>query len=269
MPDAVLDTVDRFLRSHNPALGGQPIACLVSGGADSTCLLHALRALGLDVRAVHVHHGVRGAAALADAEHCRRVLGAEVVSVCPERGTEAELRGLRYRATSHHPLRATGHTLDDQIETILYRIVSSGATRGIRAHRRDGVLRPLLEVTRAQTHGYCAAHGLAVREDATNPDTKRGLIRAEILPALRRLDPRAEANLAALAAREPLLPRGLERALASLLESRAGSATADLGRGMRAVREYDELRLEGAAERCRIFWWTRRFRAHDVTTGRS
>ena len=55
---------------------GGDVTCLVSGGADSTCLWHGLRALGYDVSAVHVHHGVRGAAADADAEHCRTVLDA-------------------------------------------------------------------------------------------------------------------------------------------------------------------------------------------------
>jgi tRNA(Ile)-lysidine synthetase-like protein len=71
------------------------------------------------------------------------------------------------------------------------------------------------------------------------------LIREEILPLLRRLHPGADRNLLSLADGEPRLPRALERTLADLLSSTAGSKEADLGRGMRAVREYDELRLEG------------------------
>jgi tRNA(Ile)-lysidine synthetase-like protein len=248
VPTEILDAIDRFLRTHGLDDGDEPIACLVSGGADSTCLWHALRALNYDVRAVHVHHGTRGEDADADAEHCRRTMGAEIVRVRPGSGSEAELRALRYRATAHHPVRATGHTFDDQIETVVYRIVSSGSTRGIRPRRGDGVVRPLLEVTRTQTVRYCVANGLVVREDATNPGTKRGQIRSHVLPALRLLDPRADANLAALAGREPLLPRTLERTLAGLIESREGTARADLGGGVRAVREYDELRLEGAVE---------------------
>jgi len=223
------------------------VTCLVSGGADSTCLWHALRALGYDVSAVHVHHGVRGAAADADAEHCRAVLDAEIVHVEPAR-TEAAMRDLRYAATGRFGLRATGHTASDQIETVLYRIASSGSTRGIRVRRDDGVVRPLLDVTREETSAYCAAHGLEVTIDATNPETARGLIRDGILPLLRQLHPGADANLRALGNERPRLPRALEASLLDLLASRAGTKRADLGDGTRAVREYGTLRLEGRLE---------------------
>jgi tRNA(Ile)-lysidine synthetase-like protein len=226
---------------------GGEIVCLVSGGADSTCLWHVLGALGYEVSAVHVHHGVRGEAADEDAEHCAAMLGAKVIRVEPT-ATEAAMRDQRYAATAGLGLRATGHTATDQVETVLYRLVSSGSTRGIKPRREDGVVRPLLCVTREETAAYCRHHGLAIRHDETNAGTKRGLVRHEILPLLRRLDPRADANLLALAEREPQLPRAVERSLARLLSSRDGSASADLGRGVRAVREYDVLRLEGAIE---------------------
>jgi tRNA(Ile)-lysidine synthase len=171
------------------------------------------------------------------------VLGAEVALV-PPAPTEAAMRELRYGVRADR-LRATGHTASDQLETVLYRLVSSGSTRGIKARREDGVVRPLLRVRREETAAYCAAHGLPVRQDASNAQTKRGLIREELLPLLRRLDPRAEANLLALADAPPRLPRALERSLVELLSSREGTKTADLGGGVRAVREYDTLRLEG------------------------
>jgi len=221
--------------------------CLVSGGADSTCLWHALSALRYDVSAVHVHHGVRGAAADADADHCATVIGARVIQVEPA-ATEAAMRDLRYAATEGLGLRATGHTASDQVETVLYRIVSSGSTRGIKVRREDGVVRPLLAVTRDETTAYCVEHSLPIRVDATNPETSRGLIRDEILPLLRRLHPGAEANLLALGEGRPRLPRGLEASLAELLASRAGTKAADLGGGVRAVRAYDTLRLEGTLE---------------------
>ena len=78
-----------------------------------------------------------------------------------------------------------------------------------------------------------------VRIDATNPETARGLIRDEILPLLRRLHPGADANLRALGEERPRLPRALEASLVDLLASRAGSKAADLGGGVRAVREYE------------------------------
>jgi tRNA(Ile)-lysidine synthase len=239
----VLERIAAQIHAHALIARGGDVTCLVSGGADSTCLWHALGALGYRVSALHVHHGVRGADADADAEHCRTLLGAEVVHV-PPAATEAAMRELRYGVHTDR-LRATGHTASDQVETVLYRLVSSGSTRGIKPKREDGVVRPLLRVRREEAAAYCAAHGLAVREDASNASTKRGLIREELVPLLRRLDPRAEANLLALAEAPTRLPRALERSLVELLSSREGTKTADLGGGVRAVREYDTLRLEG------------------------
>jgi tRNA(Ile)-lysidine synthase len=195
-----------------------------------------------------VNHCLRGAESDEDARYCRDVLGAEIVSLTqsePRPPTEAELRTIRYRLTEGRGLRATGHTASDQVETVLYRLVASGTTRGIKPKREDGVVRPLLPLWREETEAYCREHGLPFRVDSTNADTKRGLVRNEILPLLRRLHPGADANLLALADEETRLPRALERSLAELLSSTAGTKYADLGHGVRAVREYDTLRLEG------------------------
>jgi tRNA(Ile)-lysidine synthase len=240
----VLERIAGAIRRLDLIRPGEKVTCLVSGGADSTCLWHALRELGYRISAVHVNHGLRGAESEADARHCRDVMGAEVV-VAPHATTEAELRELRYGLTEGHGLRATGHTASDQVETVLYRLVSSGNARGMRALREDGVVRPLLEVWREETEAYCRDQGLPFRDDSTNADTTRGLIRNEILPLLRRVHPGADANLLALATERPHLPRALERSLLELLSSRAGSKTVDLGGGLRAVREYGALRLEG------------------------
>ena len=239
--------VEAQIRAHRLIEPGAEVACLVSGGADSTCLWHVLGELGYRVAAVHVHHGLRGEEADADARHCAEALGAAIVSVEPAR-TEAELRDRRYSATAGYGLRATGHTASDQIETVLYRIVSSGSTRGIRPRRADGVVRPLLTVWREETERYCRAHGLPWRADTTNPSTKRGLIRERLLPLLEELDPRARRSLLALGAERPRLPRRLEASLAELLASLEGQRSVDLGGGLRAVRTYDTLRLEGVVE---------------------
>jgi tRNA(Ile)-lysidine synthase len=243
----LLERTEAFIRANDLISPGGEVTCLVSGGADSTCLWHALGELGYRVAAVHVHHGVRGAEADADADHCRELMGAAVIEA-PPAATEAELRDLRYGLTEGRGLRATGHTVSDQVETVLYRLVASGSTRGIKVRREDGVVRPLLAVWRDETEAYCRDHGLEVRTDATNPQTKRGLIREEILPLLRRLHPGADANLLALASDEPRLPRALERSLVELIASRDGSRAVDLGSGIRAVREYDTLRLEGEVQ---------------------
>jgi tRNA(Ile)-lysidine synthase len=241
----VLDRVEAHIRANGLIEPGGEVTCLVSGGADSTCLWHVLRALGYRARALHVHHGLRGGEADADAEHCAGALDARVVHAPPV-GTEAELRELRYALTADAGLRATGHTASDQVETVLYRIVSSGSTRGIRARRGDGVVRPLLPLWREETEAYCRANGLEWRVDSSNDETKRGIVRERILPLLEELDPRARANLLALASAPPRLPRRLEASLVELLSSREGTRSADLGAGIRAVRSYDVLRLEGS-----------------------
>jgi tRNA(Ile)-lysidine synthase len=222
---------------------GGDVVCLVSGGPDSTCLWHALGALGYRVEALHVNHRRRGAESEEDAAFCRERLGAEVV-VADGRGLgEAALRDLRYSFRTER-LRATGHTASDQVETVLYRLVASGSTKGIKPRREDGVVRPLLGLWREETEAYCRAEGLDYRVDTSNPDTIRGLIRGEILPLLRKVHPGADRNLLALAGERPRLPRRVEETLAALLASRHGSAAADLGGGVRAIREYDRLSLE-------------------------
>ena len=242
--------VESTIRRYELIPPGAKVTCLVSAGADSTCLWHVLRELGYRVAAVHVAHGLRGAESTEDASFCRDVLGAEVVPGHAEShgSFESALRAIRYEATEAHGLRATGHTASDQVETVVYRLVSSGTAKGIKPKREDGVVRPLLDVWREDTVQYCGEHGLAYRVDSSNADTKRGLIRDEILPLLRRLHPGADRNLLALAGERPRLPRELERTLVALLSSSEGSKSADLGTGVRAVREYGEVRLEGRVQ---------------------
>jgi tRNA(Ile)-lysidine synthase len=239
----LLERIEAHIRRHDLVAPGGEVTCLVSGGADSTCLWHALNELGYHVSAVHVNHGLRGRESEEDAAFCRDVLGAEVI-VAPPANTEAELRDLRYSLTARHELRATGHTASDQVETVLYRLAASGSTRGIKVRREDGIVRPLLTVWREETEAYCREQGLEYRTDSSNPDTLRGLIRDEIVPLLRRLHPAAEENIARLADERPRLPRGVEDTLLALLASRDGSKSADLGGGVKAVREYDTVSLE-------------------------
>jgi tRNA(Ile)-lysidine synthetase-like protein len=239
----VLQRIEALIRRHELIEPGGEVVCLVSGGADSMCLWHALGELGYRVSAVHVNHGLRGSDSEADAAFCRDRLGAEVIAAPPGE-TEAELRDLRYELTAGRGLRATGHTASDQVETVLYRIAASGSLRGIKPRREDGVVRPLLGVWREETEAYCSENGVETRVDASNPDTLRGLIRYEIVPLLRRLHPAAEENIRRFADERPRLPRGMEETLLELLSSRDGSKSRDLGRGIRAVREYDRVSLD-------------------------
>jgi tRNA(Ile)-lysidine synthase len=240
--------LERRVEAHIRALDlipeGGAVTCLVSGGADSTCLWHLLGRLGYAVTALHVNHHLRDAESEDDARFCAELLGAEVVDAPPQgRGTEEELRDLRY-AVAPDRLRATGHTASDAVETILYRLATSGTTQTIKPRREDGVVRPLLPLWRAETEAYCAAHDLPFRSDSSNADTTRGLIRTELLPLLRRLHPAAEENLLAAARTPARLPRGLEQTLLALIADRSGTRHADLPGGIRATRSYDELTLE-------------------------
>jgi tRNA(Ile)-lysidine synthase len=232
------ERVEVFIRQHELIESRGVVTVLVSGGADSTCLWHVLRELGYGVSALHVNHGLRGADSEDDARFCHEVLGATVVD--GKGGTsEAELRRIRYGFATDR-LRATGHTISDQVETIIYRLVTSGNAKGISVKRDDGVVRPLLCVSGDETRRYCESEGLSFREDTSNSDTVRGLIRNEVLPLLRRIHPAADANLLrALERRESLPP-----ALAELLSSPLGSKRVDLGGGVQAVREYERLWLE-------------------------
>lgn len=246
-PAALRARIADHVAAHGLLEPGAPVVALVSGGADSTCLWHALGALGYRVSAVHVDHCLRGEESEADARHCRELLGAEVIAApVPVPATEAALRDLRYGLTARFGVRATGHTAADQVETVLYRLVSSGVAKGIKARREDGVVRPLLTLWREETEAYCRAVGLPFRADSSNRDTKRGLVRDEVLPLLRRLHPGADANLLGLAGSAAPLPAPIERAVAELLERRVGSARIDLGSGLVAAREYDRIWLERA-----------------------
>ena len=249
--------VEADIREYNLIPKGGEVVCLVSGGPDSTCLWHVLRTLGYTVSALHVDHGLRGDESEEDAHFCREVLGAEVVDGRGGR-TEDELREIRYRFATDR-LRATGHTASDQVETVLYRIASSGTPGTIKRRREDGVVRPLLSRWRSEVEDYLRAETVPWRADRSNPDTKRGLIREEILPLLRRLHPSADANLLRLAERR-LMPPEVDE----LLESQVGSKRLDLGDGRILVREYDKAWLERAPVPLEgeVRWGPWRIRSH-------
>jgi tRNA(Ile)-lysidine synthase len=181
-------------------------------------------------------------------------------------------------------LIATGHTATDQVETVLYRLAASPGRRALLGMpERDGrVIRPLLTSTREETAAHCRERGLDWREDPTNDDPAfaRNRVRHQLLPALRSLHPAAEANVLRtleilrdeaevldslidtepsverIAALPPALRRLTVQAIAGepsvsaradeilALGSRGGTATLDLGGGLRAVVEYGRLRFD-------------------------
>ncbi|HEX3734323.1 MAG TPA: tRNA lysidine(34) synthetase TilS [Solirubrobacterales bacterium] len=195
-----------------------PVVTMLSGGRDSVCMLDlAVRAAGAEaVSALHVNYGLRDDSD-ADERHCVALcdgLGVELTVERPLRpegpgNLQAWARDSRYAAATRLalPLEAmivTGHTADDQVETILYRLASSPSRRallGMRPH--DGRLaRPLLDFTRAETTAYCEQRGLAWRDDASNAEATyaRNRVRHGLLPELAAIHPAAAQNVLRTAA---------------------------------------------------------------------
>lgn len=197
---------------------GAPVVAMLSGGRDSVCMLDlAVRAAGAEeVTALHVNYGLREGSD-ADERHCAELcerLGVELAIERPRRpegpgNLQAWARDARYAAAAGLALSrgatiVTGHTADDQVETILYRLASSPSRRallGMRPH--DGSLaRPLLGFTREETTGYCERRGLAWREDPSNaePAYARNRVRHGLLPELAKIHPAAAQNVLRTAA---------------------------------------------------------------------
>ena len=276
---------------------GDGVAVAVSGGADSLALLHALRALagrrGWRLAVLTVDHGLRpGSAADAAfvADHAKTLgLPARVLTLAPGdlephrgAGPEAAARAARYGAlwpaadALGCPWLATGHTLDDQAETVLLQLLRGAGPDGLAgmAVRTGRLLRPLLGARRTETRAACVAMGLAWREDPTNAEATplRNRVRTQLLPLLEDLRPgatRTLARTATLAATvsqgedaprpEPhgialdaaalaALPVSLARRVVRAAARRAGVAPPDAGATDRV------LALAGAADGGRTGW---------------
>ena len=166
---------------------GSPLPCAVSGGADSLALLVLAVASGCQVTAIHVDHGLRpGSAEEAEVVAAAAVrLGAafRTERVVLEDGPNLEARARAARFAVLPGGTATGHTMDDQAETVLVNLLRGAGLDGLAA-MRPGPTHPLLEVRRADTRAVCRAMGLTWVEDRSNEDRRhlRNRIRHELLP---------------------------------------------------------------------------------------
>ncbi len=253
----VLERVTRTAREHEMFLPGEAVLVAVSGGPDSTCLLHALaelrRLLRIDLAAFHFDHRLRSGSQ-ADAEYVRR--SAERLSIpfvlrvaetTPEPGESVEDWGHRARmgalALAMREVGAScgalGHTQDDQAETVIIALVRGGGLEAVSGiHPVQGpFVRPLLDVSRAEVEAFCRAKHLRPRLDPTNRDTRllRNAVRLKVLPSLERALGRDV---------RPILARtaGLLRRDAEELERRATEAVIEL-----VEEEPDGVRLPATA----------------------
>lgn len=225
----------------------------MSGGPDSLALLVLACAAGLDVLAVHVDHGLRAGSA-DEAEVVRNAAGrfgasfeAKRVAVGDGPNLEARARAARRAALPGDAM--TGHTADDQAETVLLNTIRGAGLDGL-AGMRPGPTKPLLALRRAETWALCAALGLDPVHDPSNDDPRfrRNRVRAEVLPLL---DLIAERDVASVLARQAELLRDE----ADLLDDLAAGVDASDARRLagappalarRAVRRWvqEELALE-------------------------
>ncbi|HXS11269.1 MAG TPA: tRNA lysidine(34) synthetase TilS [Acidobacteriaceae bacterium] len=214
---------------------GERVCVAVSGGADSVALLLALvdanrakESLGVVLSAMHVHHGLRGAEADTDEAFVRDLCEQMGVPLVVERvdvvgrqaaereGLEEAARELRYRVfwelmkSEKVDVVATAHTLDDQAETVVMKLLRGAWTEGIGGiapvvrtggpQQRGRIVRPVLGLRRTEVEAYLRERGQAWREDATNRDLSltRNRVRHELMPVLRGFNPGVDVALARL-----------------------------------------------------------------------
>ena len=202
------------------------IAVAVSGGADSVVLLDRLAAvaegLGLALSVVHCEHGIRGQDSLRDAAFTKalaKVYGLpftlfseDCIALAKSRGVSLETAAREFRYRCYEELLASGgadyialaHHLDDEAETVLFRIsrgTSIGGAQGMQPICGK-YLRPLLDESKDEILAYAAAQGLEYCQDETNFErtATRNILRLDVLPTLERAVPGAKENLAAFAA---------------------------------------------------------------------
>ncbi|MGC9333130.1 MAG: tRNA lysidine(34) synthetase TilS [Anaerolineae bacterium] len=228
----VIDQVRLSIREHRLLHEGAAVVVGVSGGADSLCLLHVLcrlaDELGLSLTVAHLHHGLRGAEADADARYVRQLAAdwglpctleqQDVTAIARRYGLAIEeaARRARYaflgRVAEAVGARfiAVGHHADDQAETVLMHWIRGSGLAGLRGmlprtrlgdYRLLGepvpgkkdlwLIRPMLETTRSDIEAYCLDHGLTPRFDRSNLDTTyfRNWLRHTVIPLLEEHNP--------------------------------------------------------------------------------
>lgn len=189
---------------------------MFSGGGDSTALLLALNRFRTSggLRALHFNYGLRGEESLADEQFCVELCSSLGIELVVDRAPEGfaddgnlqdRARELRYAAAEREAasmgpdaLIATAHTADDQAETILYRLFASPGRRALQGMPavRGRIVRPLIELRRAELREWLVGQGVAWREDASNDDPRFARVRARrLLADAEQLHPAAVKNL--------------------------------------------------------------------------
>ncbi|HPH02995.1 MAG TPA: tRNA lysidine(34) synthetase TilS [Spirochaetota bacterium] len=234
--DVIVPKIDAFMRRQGLVFDEQSLLVACSGGADSVALLVALARMypGVRIGCAHFEHGLRGDASLADMAFVRETagrLGIPFHTASAEAGTivgravnlEAEARRQRYRfleSTAElegYDWIALGHTADDQVETVVYKIfrgASLSALAGMPAVR-GRIIRPLIGCRRREIEAWLTGLGYAWHEDASNRDCRfrRNALRQNILPLIEQSFPDLRTRILALAGDAASENRDLPRLL--------------------------------------------------------
>jgi tRNA(Ile)-lysidine synthase len=214
----VLERVAATISRYNMLAPGARVIVAVSGGPDSVCLLHVLRELKCQVVAIaHLNHKLRGAASDEDERFVAamaREAGLDVyLTAANIQGGNLEQTARRARREFFHDLIrrrvadrvALGHTRDDQAETVLFRMLRGSGLAGLAGIlpvTAEGLVRPLLGVTRGEVETFLCERAISWREDASNrePRFARNRIRQDLLPQLKQgWNPRLGEALARMA----------------------------------------------------------------------
>lgn len=203
--------VAAFVQAHALLEPREQVLLGLSGGADSVALLSLLLDMGMQVEALHVHHGIRGAEADRDVAFCLdlckrlqvpcKVEYVDIPALAASRkcGIEETARAERYRLLHAHAGArkiCVAHNATDNFETVLFHLVRGTGTTGLAgiAPRRGQIVRPCLCVTKEALRSYVRAKNLPFVEDSTNADLDgtRSFLRHRVLPLLRELRPDAD-----------------------------------------------------------------------------
>lgn len=206
----ILDKVKNTIDRHHLLEKGDRVVVAISGGPDSVCLLHILHRLSeeyeIHIYGAHLNHNFRGMEAQKDAQYVNKlceelnimcfIKSMDVGKYAKDNGYSLEEAGriLRYQFFDEVSDRvgankiAVAHNQNDQAETVLMRLLRGAGPQGLSAirHKRDRIIRPLLEVARKDIEGYCQEYSLNPRIDHTNLQAiyHRNKIRLELLPYL-------------------------------------------------------------------------------------
>ncbi|MBW1784054.1 MAG: tRNA lysidine(34) synthetase TilS, partial [Deltaproteobacteria bacterium] len=211
----IVKKVEKTISKYHMLEHGDRVIVAVSGGADSVCLLHILHRLtdvwGLTLVVAHFNHGLRPDAdedetrfvrIMASSLHLDVVVEKAQPAIPPEGASlEERARDARYRFLKNvqkeydaHKI-ATGHTLNDQAETVLMRLLRGSGPAGlsgIHPVRENFIIRPLIEISRIDIEAYLGHRQLEHMTDASNTEVRhlRNDIRLNLIPQLQRYQPR-------------------------------------------------------------------------------